>query len=571
MSKKEDVAMTSVNGIPGDTCVENKRKVLKFDEVLKEVGEFGLYQKRLLFLVCLTGGCVIMQNLSPVITMKSPKHRCKIPGYANDTYEIQSPAHEFLVNMTIPVSSDGSYEQCDMYDVTYLDGDLLLSNTSKSKTVGCAEWVYDRSAFTETLVSELDLVCEKKIYRSHSSMMIFAGKFVGAFLNSVGGDYFGRRRVYTFMMLAMVASAVGLVFVSSLPALMALRFFAGGTTTGSYLCTYVIGMELMGLSQRRWTSLAYKISEISLALLAVLFAYLLRDWHHFQASLAAPFIPESPRWLMSKGRMAEAQKVMDDVARVNGVAMAPRLEADSSEVILTKQQSEQDKKAVVSPVQLFRIPRLLVRYTLLYFSWIFIIMCMYGLMLNVSNMSGDIFLNFALMSAVDILAVVIYVLLIERVGRRPLLVGVTALGGLACLATILPTIFGGSSWVLRGLSIAGRMCITAALTTIYVMSPELFPTVLRSFGLGSCSMLARIGGLASPYVADLNTYVSGVWGPALPQVVFGIAGVTTAGMVLVLPETRGRHLPETVRDAEMFGRVYVDKVLETNVPKPEKA
>ena len=38
---------------------------------------------------------------------------------------------------------------------------------------------------------------------------------------------------------------------------------------------------------------------------------------------------------------------------------------------------------------------------------------------------------------------------------------------------------------------------------MYVMSPELFPTVLRSFGLGSCSMMSRIGGLASPYVADL--------------------------------------------------------------------
>ena len=72
-------------------------------------------------------------------------------------------------------------------------------------------------------------------------------------------------------------------------------------------------------------------------------------------------------------------------------------------------------------------------------------MCMYGLMLNVSNMSGDIFLNFSLMSAVDVLSLLLYWLLIERIGRRPLLVAVSALGGLACLATILPTLLGGSS------------------------------------------------------------------------------------------------------------------------------
>ena len=44
------------------------------------------------------------------------------------------------------------------------------------------------------------------------------------------------------MMLSMLGTAVALVFVPSLPALMALRFLSGGTATGSYLCTYVIGM-----------------------------------------------------------------------------------------------------------------------------------------------------------------------------------------------------------------------------------------------------------------------------------------------------------------------------------------
>ena len=60
-----------------------------------------------------------------------------------------------------------------------------------------------------------------------------------------------------------------------------------------------------------------------------------------------------------------------------------------------------------------------------------------------------------------------------------------------------------AEWIARGPSITGRMFVAAAFMCIYVMSPELFPTVLRSFGLGSCSMLSRIGGLASPYVADL--------------------------------------------------------------------
>ena len=53
-----------------------------------------------------------------------------------------------------------------------------------------------------------------------------------------------------------------------------------------------------------------------------------------------------------------------------------------------------------------------------------------------------------------------------------------------------------------------------------------------------------------------NTYVTdGQWGPALPQIVFGVSGVLTAVLVLmVLPETKGRLLPETVLDAIAFGR-----------------
>ena len=51
-----------------------------------------------------------------------------------------------------------------------------------------------------------------------------------------------------------------------------------------------------------------------------------------------------------------------------------------------------------------------------------------------------------------------------------------------------------------------------------------------------------------------NTYVSGVWGSAVPQIVFGVAGILTAIMVFFLPETRGRLLPETVWDAAAFGR-----------------
>jgi len=176
----------------------------------------------------------------------------------------------------------------------------------------------------------------------------------------------------------------------------------------------------------------------------------------------------------------------------------------------------------------------------------------------VSNMPGDIFLNFLIFELLEIVAIFAITILVEKLGRRRFLLICCSIGGLACFSAIIPTLLGANDWILRGLSFGGKMCISCAISGFYIMSPELFPTVLRSFGLGSCSMMSRIGGLASPYVADLNILVEGAWGPALPQVVFGAAGLVTTVMVFFLPETRRRSLPETVEDAVQFGRSSFD-------------
>ena len=53
------------------------------------------------------------------------------------------------------------------------------------------------------------------------------------------------------------------------------------------------------------------------------------------------------------------------------------------------------------------------------------------------------------------------------------------------------------------LSMIGKFGISAAFAIIYVFSAELFPTMVRNSGMGSSSVCARVGGIASPYIADL--------------------------------------------------------------------
>ena len=46
---------------------------------------------------------------------------------------------------------------------------------------------------------------------------------------------------------------------------------------------------------------------------------------------------------------------------------------------------------------------------------------------------------------------------------------------------------------------------------VYVYAPELYPTTVRSIGMGLASMMARIGGVAAPYV--ILTADKGEWIP----------------------------------------------------------
>ena len=53
------------------------------------------------------------------------------------------------------------------------------------------------------------------------------------------------------------------------------------------------------------------------------------------------------------------------------------------------------------------------------------------------------------------------------------------------------------------LSLTGRMFIGIAFEVAYIFSAELTPTVLRSNGLSTGSICARIGGVLAPFIGEL--------------------------------------------------------------------
>jgi len=87
-----------------------------------------------------------------------------------------------------------------------------------------------------------------------------------------------------------------------------------------------------------------------------------------------------------------------------------------------------------------------------------------------------------------------------------------------------------------------RAFISGAFQAAYVYTPEVYPTTTRAMGLGSCSGMARVGALITPFVAQVMLKES----VYLAISIYGSVCVVAAVAALMLPiETKGREMKET--------------------------
>ncbi|XP_071941010.1 solute carrier family 22 member 1-like [Antedon mediterranea] len=183
--------------------------------------------------------------------------------------------------------------------------------------------------------------------------------------------------------------------------------------------------------------------------------------------------------------------------------------------------------------------------------WPYVINCVYyGISIGTDDLFGDRYLDLLFNGALSLPANFSFILAIARFGRRRPLSVYFCVGGVSLLIlSFIPKSLNLLGLILR---IISRFTVLAAIGICIVYAAELFPTPVsyRGAGIGITVTFARLGGITAPllWLRALRNW------EGIPMIVFGILSIIAGSLVLILPETVGRNLPETMEEGEQYGK-----------------
>jgi putative MFS transporter len=258
----------------------------------------------------------------------------------------------------------------------------------------------------------------------------------------------------------------------------------------------------------------------------------------FLALVLRRLLPESPRWLAVRGRLAQAEAAMAQIESETRKATGEPLPAPKPVV------STLDKPA--SLTDLFG-PFYLRRTLVVWVIWFCAYFVNYGLSIWLPTVYRTVFklpldqsLRYGLITqAVGLIGTLICALAIDHVGRRPWF-ALSFVGAAAALATLASTPTPTAQQVLTYMTIA-YFFVSSINIGVYLYTPELYPTRVRALGVGTATAWLRLASIIGPIVVGMMI------GSGLATVfvtfaaVAGIAAVITG---LFAVETKGRVLEE---------------------------
>ncbi|XP_068209549.1 organic cation transporter protein-like [Palaemon carinicauda] len=514
------------------------------DKLMAHLGT-GWWQILHFLTLSFASGILVPHSLAGVYVAPRIRQECRLPQDTEDR-------SYFMDNSSIT--------SC-FYFVQHQDGNLYEEP--------CTEWDFDNSTFTNTVTSEFGLTCQRDYLRATYQSMYMIGVLVGSPVNGVLADRYGRKKMFAISAILYAIIANISCWLPNIPSLLVFRFLLGTLHTSVLKTGFILAMEIANPKIRSIIGVTLFASWGLATIAWGGLAYLLRSWRYLLTVGSIPclillppllYLDESPRWLVVKGKYSQASRILKKAARWNRVSLPSdsdlvelcerNADQGSIFVIKTKTPTENlDWKAVVKNhvsgmLVLIRTPRLRLASLVMSLDYFVLGMVFFGLSLGGGNFNFDIFMYVALMGLVDAPSFTLLYPMVSHFGRRlPVAIFYIIAGIVLLIQPFLPL---SPQWFIMLLALTGKMAISMAFQGSNLLASELFPTEVRTTGVGTSFMLSRVGSSVAPFITD---YL-GVMYPWAPSVVFGVAAGTAGLATLTLWETVGISLPDTIAQLE---------------------
>ncbi|CAH1264097.1 SLC22A5 [Branchiostoma lanceolatum] len=541
----------------------------RYRRIIRDIGESGRFQKTVAFCLAVVALPHGIHSLSMAFLGALPEHHCRLPavyspGGIPPSWKDQLESLNGSIPLEIDASGEWRYSRCQQFNLT---GGLNASTENRTIQHCTDGWVYDRSHYGKSIVTQFDLVCDRAWLREFAQSVHMLGFSVGAITSGTLSDRYGRRPTLLWCIFLLLTLSVTSAFSPNYIVFVILKFLLGAVNVSIYYTAFVLGMEVLDHSKHTMFGMfMYMFLVLGYIGLGAL-AYVIRDWWKLQLAISAPFLlclsywwllPESPRWLLVTGRLKEAKKVIKRAARMNGADFPDKLYYEMDSSLIQNDGNDEKGRREYNLLDLVRKPNIRKNTLIVGFTWFVMIAVYFGLSLGAPELPGDPYVNYIMCSCMELVAIVLAWSTMDRWGRKPPAIAALLVAGISCGATaVVPK----ELWrVSTGLVMVGKLGVSVTYAVFPVYSAEVFPTVVRNMGIGVVSMIGRAGGILAPFVALLGEY----WAP-LPLLTFGILSFLDGVAILALPETLGVPLPNTLEDAE-----NLDRMREKNSENSEK-
>ncbi|XP_005091630.1 organic cation transporter protein [Aplysia californica] len=527
-----------------------------FEPVIEYLGLKGRYQGVQAVLQVLGIYCLSFAVLIGVFTGYEPAHECN----AVNVTEMRD-----LFSVPDNASLEASYGKCAV---------TLVVNDSAAVTTHTMSCVNGHNYFGNKYISftsEMDLVCDRTGLGDLSQTLLMLGQGIGGFIFTSLADRFGRKPIYVFTSFGMTILHILIGVAPEIGSLTLFRFLIGGFQQGVCLSSLTLFLEMMSPRHRMLGSVVcgtlWSTSVLTLGLLAWLLRY--HSWRTLQLIMTATtsycvllpwLLMESPRWLACNNRADEALEIFRKWCEQNGKDFAHVKSLFDKNVVeklrvkkmLEEREGEEKPELHVEKytiLDLFKHKQIALTSFVLAFVWVTNGVTYFGLILTSSSLAGDRFVNFLLSGLAEWPSHSVAYFMLRRMKRRLIETIFLVLSGVCLITSVLLLLSPEQEASTASIvfSLLGKFSITGAFNALYLLTPELFPTNLRSIGLGWSSALSRFGGMVAPYSRFLAE--KAVYGPGT---IFGCMCLISALLIRLLPETRGRPLPNSIQEMKAW-------------------